>query len=284
MRLISFRLRRYVPVATLLLSASVSVAQAQNFFERWEARASATQAQQPKWIVPLIAPYPTLIQVLRADFLRQVSPTGVENWNLDASRGVNLIPYKRTEVDINLPPFIEHGDKTPNGFGDFSFTGKYRIASGNAQHGNYAVMSSLTVSVPTGSYANGTSSTVYTPYVVVGKGWKKFDVVSGIGSGLPQKKVNTIGRTVTTNSYAQYQVGKYLWPEVEVNTTAWYGGSKDGKVQTFVSPGIVFGKFPAHPDNPKARSGPVFGVGFQTAATHYHVYNHALVFSARWIF
>ena len=273
-----------MPAATLLLFAPASVAHAQNFFERWEARASATQAQQPKWIVPLIAPYPTLIQVMRSDFLRQVSPTGVDNWNLDASRGVNFIPYKRTEVDINLPPFIQHGDKTANGFGDFSFAGKYRPFSGNAQHGNYSSEIALTVSVPTGSYGNGTPSTVYTPYVVAGKGWRRFDAVTGVGGVLPQRKVNTIGKALSTNSYVQYQVGKYVWPELELNTTAWYGGSKDGKVQTFVSPGVMFGKFPAHPDNPNARSGPVFGVGFQTAATHYHLYNHALVFSARWIY
>ncbi|MGA7592464.1 MAG: hypothetical protein WBW02_18255, partial [Candidatus Sulfotelmatobacter sp.] len=45
--------------------------QRQNFFSSWEQRTSATQAKQPAWPPPLITTYVGLIQVARADFIRQ---------------------------------------------------------------------------------------------------------------------------------------------------------------------------------------------------------------------
>ena len=60
------------------------------FFDKWQARASATQALQPKWMVPVVSPYPMLIQVFRSDFTRQISPTHVTTWNLGTSRGLKF--------------------------------------------------------------------------------------------------------------------------------------------------------------------------------------------------
>jgi hypothetical protein len=254
------------------------------FFERWQARASATQALQPKWIVPVVSPYPMLIQVFRADFSRQLSPTHATTWNLGVSRGVNLIPFKRTEIDILVPPFFEHDNKTADGFGDFSVTGKYRLLSANEQHGNYLLTAQLTATVPTGSYSNGATDAVVTPSISGGKGWGKFDAFTSLGGGLPTADQKTIGRTVLSNSAFQYHAQKYLWPELEINSTAWYGGSKDGKVQTFMTPGLMVGKYALHPNDKTARVGFAAGAGFQTAATHYHTYNHGLIFTGRILF
>jgi hypothetical protein len=58
------------------LAATTSTLLSQdNFFAKWEARTSATQAKQPSWPPPLVSPYPMLIQVFRADFTRQITPT-----------------------------------------------------------------------------------------------------------------------------------------------------------------------------------------------------------------
>ena len=254
------------------------------FFERWQSRVTRIQSQQPKWIVPVVAPYPMLIQVFRADFARQISPTHVRIWNLDANRGLNLIPFSRTEFDVLLPPFLEHSDRTLDGFGDMSFQAKYRILSANEKGGNYLLSAQLVGVVPTGSHKNGATDASLNPTVNGGKGWGNFAVIANVGATLPTGNTTAIGRTVATNTVAQYRVSKFLWPELEINTTRWYGSARDGKVQTFLTPGIVVGKFSFQPHDLKARSGFVAGFALQTAATTYHTYNHSLVFTSRYIF
>jgi len=222
------------------------------FFERWQARATRTQAHQPKWIVPAVSPYPMLIQVFRADFTRQISSTGVRTWNLDSNRGLNLIPFARTEFDILLPPFLEHSDRTPDGFGDMSFQAKFRILSANEKHGNYLLSSQLVGVLPTGSHKNGATGPSLNPTLNGGKGWGRFDAFTNLGATLPAGNTKTIGRTLATNTVFQYHIARYLWPELEVNTTRWYGSARDGKIQTFLTPGLVVGKYAFHPHDPTA--------------------------------
>ena len=260
-----------------LLSLFGQAVSAQNFFARYEAQTTRFQADQPKWIVPVIAPYPMLIQVFRADFTRQITPTLVHNWNLGTTRGLNLIPLKNTEVDILVPPFTEHGDTTKDGFGDFSVTGKYRVLAGNEQHGNYLLTGQVQMTFPTGSYKNGTTKPTVTPTLMGGKGFGKFDAFTDLGGTLPTGSVNTLGRALVSNSVFQYHAQKYLWPEVEITT-------RDGKIQTFISPGLVVGRYPLHPHDSNSRVGLVAGFGFQIAATQYHLYNHAAVITSRFIF
>ena len=264
--------------------APAAVPSPQNFFERWQTRATRIQSQQPKWTVPVVSAYPMLIQVFRADFTRQISPTHVHTWNLDANRGLNLIPFSRTEFDVLLPPFLEHSDGTLDGFGDMSFQAKYRILSANEKHGNYLLSSQIVGVIPTGSHKNGATDASLNPTINGGKGWGRFDVIANLGANLPTGNTATLGRTLTTATVAQYHVGKYLWPELEINTTRWYGSARDGNIQTFLTPGIVVGKFSFHPHDLKARSGFVGGIAFQTAATTFHTYNHSLVFTSRYIF
>ena len=283
-------LRKLIALHGLLLlsfalTASKSTrAQQQTFFTQWQTRASATQALQPKWSVPVLSPYPMLIQVFRSDFTRQISPTHVQTWNLDSSRGLNLIPFARTEVDIYTPPFFEHSDATKDGFGDFSMSAKYRILSANEQHGNYLLSAFVVATLPTGSYKNGATNASINPTLSGGKGFGRFDVITNLGGTLPTGNTTTTGRTITSNTAAQYHVGKYLWPELEINSTAWYGGTHDGKVQTFLTPGIMTSKFAVHPQESKSRTGFAAGFGFQTAVTSYHTYNHSLIFTGRFLF
>lgn len=225
-----------------------------------------------------------LIQVFRADFTRQISPSHFTTWNLDTSRGLNLIPFNRTELDILLPPYLEHSDNTPDGFGDMSFLAKSRILSANEKHGNYLLSAQVIGVVPTGSHKNGATDASINPTINGGKGWGRFDFITNLGATLPTGNTTTIGRTLTTGTVAQYHIGKYFWPELEINTTRLYGSSRDGKIQTFLTPGIVVGRFAFNPRDPKARSGFVGGFAFQTAATTYHTYNHNLIFTGRYIF
>jgi hypothetical protein len=107
---------------SLLLSSTAIQAQ-NNFIARWQARATATLAQQPKWPPPVVSPYPQLIQVVRADFYRTISPTHVTTWNYGDGRGINLIPLANTEIDIFYPPYIQHSKGAVDGFSDLGFSG-----------------------------------------------------------------------------------------------------------------------------------------------------------------
>src|SRR6266851_2654776 len=149
--------------------------------------------------------------------------------------------------------------------------------------GNYATLVQLAFSVPTGSYKNGTAVSTITPTVVAGKGFRKFDVQSALGAVLPTSSVPTIGRTIQWNTTAQYQIGKYLWPEVEANASYFHGGANDGKSQVFVTPGLMVSKIKFRRD-PKTRLGLVLGTGMQIATSSYHSYNHGLVLTGRIVF
>ena len=133
-------------VLSLLLSSTAARAQG-NFIARWQARATATLAQQPKWAPPVVSPYPQLIQVVRADFYRTISPTHVTTWNYGDGRGINLIPLKNTEIDIFYPPYIQHSKGAVDGFSDLGFSGKYRFLSRPEKKGNYVVSAFINATV-----------------------------------------------------------------------------------------------------------------------------------------
>ncbi|HLH36979.1 MAG TPA: hypothetical protein VKX41_20065 [Alloacidobacterium sp.] len=272
--------------AVLCLLASTRLLCAQdNFFEKWEARTTQTQSKQPSWSVPLVAPYPMLIQVFRADFVRQITPARTSTWNYGFSRGLNLVPGFNSEFDFYYPPYIQHNTPTAkDGFGDVGFLYKYRILSGNEKHGNYMLSAQLTATIPTGSYSNGSTDAAVSPTLLAGKGFGRFDVISCLGGSLPTGNTDKLGRTAVWNTAAQYHLGKWLWPEVESNATWFYGGKNDGKMQNFLTPGLTLSKFKFHPADSKSRPGIALGAGMQIATSRFHSYNHGLVFTSRFIF
>jgi hypothetical protein len=157
------------------LAPSTSVAQT-DFFHAWENRVRTTSAKQPAWPVPVIGSPSTIVQLARTDFVRQYTSTHTLTWNYDNGKGVNFIPFARTEFDINLAPYIQHNTpKVLDGVSDFSMIAKYRPFAGDKEKGNYSTLVQLAFSVPTGSYKNGTAVSTITPTVVAGKGFGKFD-------------------------------------------------------------------------------------------------------------
>jgi len=269
-------------VLFVLLGSSVTFAQT-GFFKAWEERVRATSARQPAWPVPVVAPSSVIVQLARVDFLHQYTSTHTETWNYDNGKGVNLIPFARTEFDINLPPYIRHNaPRVKDGAGDVSFVAKYRMFAAN-EGGNYSTAVQVAFSVPTGSYKNGTAASTFTPTVVAGKGFGKFDIQSAIGGVLPMSSALAIGRTISWNTVAQYKVGKYFWPELEANASYYHGGPNDGKNQTFLTPGLIVSKIKLRQD-PKDRLGLVLGTGMQIATSHFHSYNHGLVLTGRLTF
>ncbi|MDE3104682.1 MAG: hypothetical protein KGK08_05850 [Acidobacteriota bacterium] len=276
-------MKRFVVVlACMMPFATICTGHAQQgFFHQWENRVRTTSARQPGWVVPVVTPSSGIVQLYRADFVRQITPALTTTWNLDNGKGFNLIPFANTEVDVNLPAYIEHNSpKVADGASDFSMVLKYRFAASNAEAHNYMASLQLQGVAATGSYKNGSAQHSINPTLVAGKGFGNFDVQSSLGGTLPTGQINAIGRTIAWNTVAQYKVGRYFWPEVEANATFFNRGPNNGKVLTFVTPGIMISKIKLRHDA-KDRLAFLFGGGMQIATSSFHPYNHAIVVTSR---
>jgi hypothetical protein len=276
--------RNFAFVCILLASTSIMSRAQRGFFSAWEHRVRVTSSQQPRWPVPVFSPSSGLVQLVRFDAMRQYTPTHAAVWNVDGGKGFNLIPWYKTEVDVNLPPFLEHSAPgSIDGPGDVSLLAKYRIFAANEEHGAYAVSAGVAGTAPTGSHKNGSADGTISPTVFVGKGFGFFDVQSAASELLPTGHTRTIGRPIAWNTVLQLKLKKYFWPEVEFNSTFNRGGTNDGKNQVFVSPGFEVSKIRLT-SHETSRLALIFGAGEQIAVTHYHAYNHALSFTSRIVF
>jgi hypothetical protein len=137
--------------------------------------------------------------------------------------------------------------------------------------------------LPTGSDKNGSIEATVVPTVYAGKGFGRFDVQSSLGATLPVADALTLGRVVAWNTVAQYRVGKVFWPEIEDNAFFYHAGRYDGRIQNFVTPGLIVSKVRFKPDS-NTRRALVFGGGMQIATSHFHTYNHGLVLTVRTLF
>ncbi len=264
----------------LLSVLAAPLLHAQTFLERWQERATKIQSEQPHWITPLVTVTPRLEQEIRADFLREYTPTHGDLWNFDNGKGLELIPFKPVELLFNMPPYEEHNVASiKDGFGDTTFLMKYRVVSRNEESGNRIVTAFLGGSVPTGSYKNGGAAATVTPTLALGKGFGGFDIETTAGAALPVTNVKAVGRPISWNTTFQQKLDGWAWPELEFNNTFYEGGPNDGQIQSFATPGIMLGPF--HVSKAHPRLGVTFGFGEQIAITHFHTYNHGLVFSGR---
>ena len=256
--------------------------------ERYQARVSATQAEQPHWVTPLVTATPRLEQEIRTDFVHQYNPKRFAIWNYGNSKGLELIPERHTEIIVNVPPFFSRSNGASDGFGDISFLAKERIYSCNEEHGNAIVTAFLAGSIPTGKNGNGSCCAVVTPTIAVGKGFGHFAFTSTLGGTLPVTNAEGLGHTITWNNVAQYRIAKsgaarFFWPEVELNSSFFKGGSTNGDTAVFATPGLIVGRIPLSRDvNGKPeRLGLTFGLGQQIAVSHYHPNNHSTVITLR---
>jgi Putative MetA-pathway of phenol degradation len=276
--------RSLVFLCIVIALSSLTVHGQQGFFTAWEHRVRVTSSQQPGWPVPVFSPSSGLVQLVRFDAVRQYTPTRATVWNMDGGKGFNLIPWYKTELDFNLPPFLEHSASTfIDGPGDFSLLAKYRVLAANEEHGAYSISAGLGGTVPTGSYKNGAAAGTISPTIFAGKGFGFFNVQTAASEMLPAGHTSTIGRPIAWNTALQAKVKKIFWPEVEFNSTFNRGGTNNGKDQTFVSPGFLVSKIRLT-SNETSRLAVIFGGGEQIAVTHYHAYNHALSFTSRVVF
>jgi hypothetical protein len=242
----------------------------------WLGMVSRTQAEQPHWITPLVTVTPRLEQEFRFDISRPEKDGQVTSF-YGGGKGVELIPAEKLEVIIGIPSYnVQNFTGGKAAFADEPLLVKYRIFASNEEHGNQILTFFLGASLPTGSPPFSAGHGIITPTIAYGKGYGRFDVQTTLGIGLPTGGTAKLGRAITWNAALQEHTARFLWPELEFNSTFWDGGVNGGKKQLFVTPGIVVGRIPL-----RNRLGLTAGIGLQVAATRFHTYNHAITFSFR---
>ena len=266
-------------VAGMILLFSTAAFAQEGYLADWFNRVDRSQAEQPRWITPLATTTPRLEEEFRYDQLWQRNAEGVATDNYDGGKGLELIPFEKVEVIFNVPPYLEHHSAAKDGFGDVAFLVKYRLLSANAEHGNYILTAFLGWSLPTGEYKNGSLHAVITPTIAYGKGLGDFDLQGTFGVALPTSDTNLVGRSYLWNNAFQYRLFRKLWPEIELNSTFFQDGPRDGMKQNFVTPGLVVGRLHLW-----KRVGLSIGGGFQIATTHFHTNNHNGILSIRFPF
>jgi hypothetical protein len=267
---------------TAILISTPGASAQQSLAQQFLSHNSRMTALQPAMITPLTAPDPRLVQYAKFSFANQYTASGTQTVNFGNSRGVGLIGGDRFEFDVIPPPYIQHNSTAMDGIGDLSTLVKYRVASGNADHGNFVVSAVLAHCFATGSYKNGALTDSYSPTLVAGKTLHNFDAITSLGGTLPTGKIAQQGRTIAWNEVLQMHATKHIWLEVENNATVYVGGSHDGKMQNFVTPAAfyVIRRKDWKPTHPFL----IVDGGMQIATSGFHTYNHNTISELRILF
>ena len=169
-----------------------------------------------------------------------------------------------------------------DGFGDAATLVKYRIASGNAQHGNFILTAVLSHCFATGSHKNGAMTDSYGPALAGAKAFKRMDVIASVGGTMPTGKIASQGRAILWNSVVQAHVTRPLWFEVENNASFYFAGKNDGRVQNFATPTVFY--VVRKKEWKAAHPFLIFDSGMQIATSRLHSYNHNLISEMRILF
>lgn len=238
---------------------------------------------QPSWITPAVAPDPRLVQYARFSFTNQYTAAHTQTVNYGNTRGMGIILGDRVELDYYQPPYIQHNSAAADGFGDNTLLGKVRLVSGNADHGNYIVSAILSRTFATGSHSNGALTGAWGPTLSGGVNvFKRYSLLSGLGGNLPTGKIAAQGRSISWNNTLQARATEHLRLEIESNSTYYFAGSHDGKMQNFVTPVVYYVLRPKRWEPTHLFY--LFDVGFQTATSGFHTYNHNTIAEMRVIF
>jgi hypothetical protein len=251
-----------------------------SLYRSWRDMADREEASEPNWLSPLATTSGRIKDEIRYDMWDQTTPTGSTISTFGGMKGLEFIIAPRVQLLLGVPSYIDHSASSPaDGFGDLPLMLKFRIAAGNASHGNYLVTFLLSATAPTAPTPNGSGDAVLTPTLAAGKGWGKFDVQTTIGANLPAAETQRLGRQLLWNTTFQYGAGWKLWPELEANSTFYEQGPNAGEAQTFLTPGLGFGRV-------RLVHGLRFSIasGVQIAVTSFHTYNHRWMLSVRFPF
>ncbi len=263
----------------LVPDSSSSAGPVADYFKNWFQRVSATQAEQPHWMTPLVTVTPRLEEEVRFDIYREETDSGHTLDVFGTGKGLELIPAEHVELIIALPSWeTEDPSLNKHGWADETFLLKYRLLSANEENGNYILTTFLGLSAPWGDETFTSHHYAWTPTIAAGKGWGDFDIQATAGVSIPDNGVvpNEAGTPVSVNTTLQYCLVKVIWPEVEANWTYYPNGEHAYKNQLLITPGVVLGRFPIW-----ERARLAVGVGYQVAVTSDPLVRNNLVLSGR---
>lgn len=261
-------------------SSSQERGERQSLYRSWRRMAEREEQSEPDWLSPLATTSGRIKNEFRYDMWRQIAPMGSNISTFGGGKGLEFIAAPRVQLLLGAPSYIEHSAPSrPDGFGDLPLMLKFRVASANVSEGNYLVTFLLSATAPTASRPNGAGEAVLTPTLALGKGWGRFDAQTTLGANLPSADTHRLGRQLLWNTTFQYHAGWKLWPELEANSTFFEEGNNAGETQTFLTPGLGFGRV-------RLFQGPRLSMagGVQIAVTRFHTYNHQWMLSVRFPF
>ena len=237
---------------------------------------------QPSWPTPVVEAEPRLTQYYRFAFSNQYTPARTQTVNYGNGRGGGIVAFNRVEIDFYPPGYIQHNSDANDGFGDMAALMKFRIASGNAEHGNYIVTALLGHTFASSPH-NGALTDSWSPTLAGGIGFHRhYDVESSLGGTLPTERIGVQGRSVQWNALIHDHETAHWWLELENNSTIFLRGPHDGKIQNFITPATyyVIKKTDWKPTHPYF----VLAEGMQIATSGFHTYNHNLISELRILF
>ncbi len=158
---------------------------------------------QPSWMGPLIQSDARLGQAIRFSVSDAAFP-GEQTLNYGNNHGISVIAGRRFQFDLDPPSFFRnHSSAHKDGFGNAGTQLKWRIASGNAEHGNYAVSAIIYYAFAPRVYQNQMLTSFYAPAVAAGRGFGRFAVMSKFGGILPTGEIAQQGRGIEWDVTAQ---------------------------------------------------------------------------------
>jgi hypothetical protein len=261
------------------------------YFANWSARAEQAEASQPAWASPLVTTNPVLEQRYRFDVPIEHLGNGSDTTNLDGGKGLDLIVAPTEEIQIGTPAYVIHS--TPTGKGDYSgwadypvFRFKQRLLTSPQGEDDYVLSAWLQIQAPTGIEKVTNHAVTLLPTIGGGKGFGNFSVLFNAGAVIPTAYEGKLGIQVTSNIALQYRIFHYFTPEIEFNNTDYSNGTRNGRDQLFITPGLIIGRLPIAPG-----VGWTIGAGYQTAVTPKYqaspllpAYDHAWIVSTRFSF
>lgn len=238
------------------------------YFSKWFERVDATTAAQPNWAAPLTTITPLLKEFLMYGQAFQTLPNHTHNTVYSGGMpavGLHLIPTYDNEVYIGTPAYNERSGRVPvEGLSDWPFfLVKQRIASANAENGDYVVTAFISGQAPIGDKPFTNSAYVVTPTLAVGKGFGDFNIQANVQLPWPTRNYNALGTQLAANVAFQWHLFKYFWPEIELNYTTWINGPRNGLDQLFITFDAIIGPFPIE----GTRIKPAIVLGYQRALT-----------------
>jgi hypothetical protein len=259
----------------------------ETYFSQWFDRVDATSAAQPNWAAPLTTITPLLKEFVMYGQAFQTQPNGAKTTVYDGGMpavGLHLIPTYDNEVYLGAPAYqVRSGKQPAEGLGDLPFfLIKQRLASANAENGDYVVTAFLSGQAPIGDKPFTTNAYYITPTLAVGKGWGDFNIQANVQLPWPTSNYDKLGTQLVANVAFQYHLFQYFWPEIELNYTHWINGPRSGLDQLFITFDAIIGSVPV----PGTRAKAALVVGYQTALTPNPAILNPLtpVYSRSWLF